>query len=108
MGKSEKNIHLKEQHTWLGLIELSKSETSIYFHFLIFVTQHKSSPLSLLQSEDCMECHTHIVTDRELTVLPAKLIKTNDVYVLFPVLCRHGSVQIRSFIVMELYFTGII
>ena len=32
------------------------------------------------------------VTDRELTVLPAKLIKTNDVYVSFPVQCRRGSV----------------
>ena len=32
------------------------------------------------------------VRDRELTVLPAKLIKTNDVYVSFPVQCRRGSV----------------
>ena len=48
------------------------------------------------------------VTDHELTVLPTKLIKTNDVYISFPVQCRHGSVQIRSFIIMELYFTGII
>ena len=50
----------------------------------------------------------HGTTDRELTVLPAKLIKTNDVYVSFPVQCRRGSVQIRSFIVVELYFSGII
>ena len=46
--------------------------------------------------------------DRELTVLSAKLIKTNDFYVSFPVQCRRGSVQIRSFIVVELYFSGVI
>ena len=31
MGKSEKNIHLKQQHTELGLIKLSESELSIFF-----------------------------------------------------------------------------
>ena len=33
MGKSEKNIHLKEQHTQLGLIKLSESELSNLLSF---------------------------------------------------------------------------
>ena len=33
MGKGEKNIHLKEEHTQLGMIQLSESEPSHLFLF---------------------------------------------------------------------------
>ena len=33
MGKSEKNIHLTEQHTQLGLVKLSESEVSTLLSF---------------------------------------------------------------------------
>ena len=44
------------------------------------------------------------VTDRELTVLPAKLIKTNDVYISFPVQCRRGSVFIAKLAIFDIVY----